>query len=129
MVLFRNGMDKNWFRTHFFLSFSTCKCSPSFWNRSESFFPEPVVLVHQLFTVNLMRLRAPAPYMFTAIWRIKRRKLQHEKLQQKKLNLGKIMKSRCYLLRSFKNTSLSYRIHCYCARSSNSLLSKGHSKD
>ena len=48
-------MDKNWFRTHFFLSFSKCKCSPSFWNRSESFFPEPVVLVHQLFTVNLMR--------------------------------------------------------------------------
>ena len=55
MVLFRNGTDKNRFRTHFFLSFPTCKRSFSFWNRSASFFPEPVALVHQLFTVNLMR--------------------------------------------------------------------------
>ena len=55
MVLFRNGTDKNWFPTHFFLSFPACKRSFSFWNRSASFFPEPVVLVHQLSTVNLMR--------------------------------------------------------------------------
>ena len=55
MVLFRNGTDKKRFRTHFFLSFPTCKRSFSFWNRSASFFAEPVVLVHQLFTVNLMR--------------------------------------------------------------------------
>ena len=55
MVLFRNGTDKNGFRTHFFLSFPTCKRSFSFWNRSASFFPEPVVLVHLLSTVNLMR--------------------------------------------------------------------------
>ena len=34
------------------------------------------------------------------------------------------MKSRCCLIRSFKNSSLIYRIHCYCARSSCSLLSK-----
>ena len=72
---------------------------------------------------NLMRF---APYIFAAIWRIKRIKLHHEKLQQKRLNHGKIMKSRCCLIRSFKNTSLSYRIHCYCARSSCSLLSKWH---
>ena len=56
MVLFRNGTDKNWFRTHFFLSFPTCKRSFSFWNRSASVFPEPAVLEHQLFTVNLMRV-------------------------------------------------------------------------
>ena len=55
MVLFRNGTDTNRFRTRFFLSFLTCKRSFSFWNRSVSFFPEPVVLVHLLFTVNLMR--------------------------------------------------------------------------
>ena len=36
------------------------------------------------------------------------------------------MKSRCCLIRSFKSTSLSYRIHCYCARSLCSLLSKRH---
>ena len=37
------------------------------------------------------------------------------------------MKSRCCLiLRSFKSTSLIYRIHCYCTRSSCSLLSKRH---
>ena len=66
------------------------------------------------------------PYIFAAIWRMKRRKLHHEKLQQKRLNLGQIMKSRCCLIRSFKNTSLSYRIHCYCARSWCSLLSKRH---
>ena len=123
MVLFRNGTDKNRFRTHFFLSFPTCKRSPSFWNRSASFFPEPVVLLRQPPTVNLMRF---TPYIFAAIWRIKRRKLHHEKLQQKRLNLGQIMKSRCCLIRSFKNTSQSYRIHCYCARSSCSLLSKRH---
>ena len=63
---------------------------------------------------------------FVATWRIKRRKLHHEKLQQKRLNLGKIIKSRCCLLHSFKNTSLSYRVHCYCSRSSCSLLSKRH---
>ena len=125
MVLFQNGTDKNRFRTHLFLSFPTCKRSPSFWNRSASFFPEPVVLLRQPFTVNLKRFTA---YILAAIWRIKRRKLHHEKLQQKRLNLGKIMKSRCRLLHSFKNTSLSrsYRIHCYCARSSSSLLSKRH---
>ena len=50
MVLFRNGTDKNGFRTHFFLSFPTCKRSPSFWNRSASFFPEPFVLLRQPFT-------------------------------------------------------------------------------
>ena len=55
MVLFRNGTDKNRFCTHFFLSFPSCKRSFSFLNRPASFFPEPVVLVHQLFTVNLMR--------------------------------------------------------------------------
>ena len=57
-----------------------CKRSPSFWNRSASFFPEPVVL-RQLFTVILMRF---TPYIFAAIWRIKRRKLHHEKLQHMK---------------------------------------------
>ena len=41
----RNGTDENRFRTHIFLSFPTCKRSPSFWNRSASFFPEPVVLL------------------------------------------------------------------------------------
>ena len=81
MVLFRNGTDKNRFRTHFFLSFPTSKRSPSFWNRSASFFPEPVVLVRQSFTVNLMRF---TPYIFAAIWQIKRRKLHHEKLQHMK---------------------------------------------
>ena len=55
MVLFRNGMDKNWFRAHFSLSFPTCKRSFSFWNRSVSFFPEPVVLVQHVFTVSLVR--------------------------------------------------------------------------
>ena len=65
----------------FFLSVSTCKRSPSFWNRSASFFPEPVVLLRQPFTVNLMRF---TPYIFAAIWRIKRRKLHHEKLQHMK---------------------------------------------
>ena len=120
MILFWNGMDKNWFRTHFFLSFPTCKRSPSFWNQCASFFPEPVVLLRHPLTVNLMHS------FFVAIWRIKRRKLHHEKLQQKRLNLGQIMKLRCCLLRSFKNTSLSYRIHCYCVLSSCSLLSKRH---
>ena len=38
MVLFRNGTDKNRFRTYFFLSFTMCKRTPSFWNRSASFF-------------------------------------------------------------------------------------------
>ena len=52
MVLFRNGTDKNRFRTHFFLSFPTCKRSPSFWNRSASFLPEPVFL-----RVGLKRMR------------------------------------------------------------------------
>ena len=61
--------------------FPTCKRSPSFWNRSASFFPEPVVLLRQPFTVNLMRF---TPYIFSAIWRIKRRKLHHEKLQHMK---------------------------------------------
>ena len=61
MVLFRNGTDKNRFRTHFFLSFPTCKRSPSFWNRSASFFPEPEDLLRQPFTVNLMRF---TPYIF-----------------------------------------------------------------
>ena len=56
-----------------------------------------------------------APYIFAAKWRIKIGKLPHEKLQQKRLNLGKIMKSQCCLIRSFKNTSLSHRVHCYCA--------------
>ena len=50
MVLFRNGTDQNGFRTHFFLSFPTCKRSPSFWNRYASFFPEPVFLLRQPFT-------------------------------------------------------------------------------
>ena len=81
MVLFRNGTDKNWFRTHFFLSFPTSKRSPSFWNRSASFFLEPVVLIRQLFTVNFIRF---TPYIFAAIWRIKRGKLRHEKLQHMK---------------------------------------------
>ena len=81
MVLFQNGTDKNRFRTHFFLSFPTCKRSPSFWNRSASFFPEPVVLLRQPFTVSLMRF---TPYIFVAIWRIKRRKLQNEKLHATK---------------------------------------------
>ena len=104
---FRNKTDKNWSRTHFFFSFPTCKRSPSFWNRSASFFPEPVVLLRQPFTVNLMRF---TPYIFAAIWRIKRRKLHHEKLKQKRLNLGKIMKSRCQcLLRSFKRERESTR--------------------
>ena len=49
MVLFRNGTDKNRSRTPFF-SFPTCKRSPFFWNRSASFFPEPVVLLRQPFT-------------------------------------------------------------------------------
>ena len=64
------------------------------------------------------------------IWQIKRRKLHHEKLQHMKAvePLGKIMMSRCCLIRSFKNTSLSYRIHCYYARSSCSLLSKRQKK-
>ena len=120
MVLFRNGTDENRFRTHFFLSVPTCKRSPSFWNRSASFFfPEPVVLLRQPFTVNLMRF---TPYIVAAMCRIKRRKLHHKK----RLNLGKIIKSRCCLIRSFKNTSLSYEIHCYYARSSCSLLSKRH---
>ena len=118
----RNGTDKNRFSTDFFLSFPTCKRSPSFWNRSASFFPEPVVLLRQP-TVNLMRL---TPYIFAAIWRIKRRKLHQEKLQQKRVNLGQIMKSRCCFIRSFKNTSLSYRIHCYYSQSSCSLRWKRH---
>ena len=50
MALFRIGTDKNRFRTHVFLSFPTCKRSPSFWNGSASFFPEPVVLRRQPFT-------------------------------------------------------------------------------
>ena len=81
MVLFPIGTDKNRFRTHFFVSFPTCKRSPSFWNRSASFFPEPVVLLRQPFTVNLMRF---TPYIFAAIWRIQRKKLHHEKLQHLK---------------------------------------------
>ena len=109
MVLFRNGTDKNRFRTHFFLSFPTSKRSPSFWNRSASFFPEPVFLLRQPFTDK--------PHAFYALHLCsnmadKRRKLHHEKLQKKRLNLGKIM-SRCFLIRCSKNTSLSYRIHCY----------------
>ena len=39
--------------------FPRCKRSPSFWNRSESFFPEPEILLRQPFTANLMRF---APY-------------------------------------------------------------------
>ena len=58
------------------------KRSPSFWNRSASFFPEPVVLLRQPFTVNPMRFNTP--YIFAAIWRINRRKLHHEKLQHMK---------------------------------------------
>ena len=81
MVLFRVGTDKNRFRTHLFVSFPTCKRSPSFWNRSASFFPEPVVLLRQPFTVNLMRF---TPYIFAALWWIKRKKLHHEKLQHMK---------------------------------------------
>ena len=87
MVLFRNGTDKNRFRTHFLLSFPTCKRSPSFWNRSASFFLETVVLLRQPLTVNLMRF---TPYIFAAIWRIKRRKLHHEKLQQKRWTLDRL---------------------------------------
>ena len=101
MVLFRNGTDKNGFRTHLFLSFPTCKRSPSFWNRSASFFPEPVVPLRQPFAD---KPHVFTPYIFAAIWWVKRRKLHHEKLQQKRLNLGKIIKSRCCLIRSFKNT-------------------------
>ena len=36
------------------------------------------------------------------------------------------MKSRCCLVRSFRNTFLSYRINCFCAQSSRSLLWKRH---
>ena len=56
-------------------------------------------------------LRPPVPYIYEAIRRIKRTKLHHEKLQHKRLIFGKIVNSRCCLLRDFKNT-------CYCARSS-----------
>ena len=109
----------------FFFLFQRVNARPFFWNRSASFFPEPVVLLRQPFSLNLMRF---TPYIFTAIWRIRRTKLHHEKLQQKRLNLGKTMKSRCCLLRSFRKhfPELHYRIHCYCAQSSCSLLSKRH---
>ena len=95
MVLFRIGTDKNRFRTHVFLSFPTCKRSPSFWNGSASFFPEPVVLRRQSFTDK--------PHAFYSLhlrsnMADKTRKLHHEKLQQKRLNLGKI------IIRSFENT-------------------------
>ena len=80
MVLFRNGTDKNRFHTHFFLSFPTCKRSPSL-EPIRVVFSDPVVLLRQPFTVNLTRF---TPYIFAAICRIKRRKLHHEKLQHMK---------------------------------------------
>ena len=126
MVLFRNGTDRNWSRTHFSLSFPTCKRSPSFWNRSTSFFPEPVVLLSQPFQCK--PYASVTPYIFAAIWPDKKKKAAPRKAATKAVKLWKEveMKSRCCLIRSFKNTSLSYRIHCYCPRSSCSLLSKRH---
>ena len=127
MVLFRNGTDKNGFRTHIFLSSPTCKRSPSFWNRSGSLYPEPVVLLRQPFTDKPHAVYARHLRRNMA----EKKKAAPRKAATKAVNLGKIMKSRCCLIRSFINTSLSYRIHCYCARSSCSLLSKRHknSKD
>ena len=81
MVLFRNETDKTIGSVpNFFLYFPACKHSPLFGtDRSASVFPEPGVLLRQPFTVNFMRF---TPYILAVIWRIKRRKLQHEKLQQ-----------------------------------------------
>ena len=56
----------------------------------------------------------------------KNKKAAPRKAQNKSGWTSEIMKSRCCLIRSFKNTSLSFRIHCYCAQSSCSLLSKRH---
>ena len=108
----------------FFFLFQRVNARPLFGTDPRRFnFPEPVVLLRQPFAD---KPHAFTPYIFAAIWWVKRRKLHHEKLQQKRLNLGKIITSRCCLIRSFKNTSLSYRMHCYCHRSSRSLLSKRH---
>ena len=115
--LFRNATDKNRFRTHFFLLFffQRVNARPLFGTDPRRFFLSLWSFYVSRLLQSLCVLRPTAPYIFAAKWRVKIRKLPHEKLQQKRLNLGKIMKSQCCLIRSFKNTSLSHRIHCYCA--------------
>ena len=107
----------------FFFLFQRVNARPLFGTDPRHFFLSLRSFYVSRLLINLMRF---TPCIFAAIWRIKRRKLHHEKLQQKRLNLGKIMKSRCCLIRSFKNASLSYPIHCCWARSSCSLPSKRH---
>ena len=113
----------------FFFLFRGINARPIFGTDKRRFFPESLVLLRQLFTVNLIRF---TPYIFAAIWignMADKKEAETTKSCNKSGWTLEIMKSRCCLIRTFKNTSLSYRIHCCCARSSCSLLSKRHKND
>ena len=103
MALFRKATINTRFRNRFFLSFTTCKRSSSFQYRFASFFPEPVLLLPQLFTVNRMRFTT---YMFAAKWRRKCGEFEREEtangcsMQQrpKRLNSGNTTRLRYVVL-------------------------------
>ena len=65
--LFRNGSDKNWFRTHFSVSFPSCKRKKRLWVPVPSSFSEPAVVFagsnsYGPLSNNRVNRSVPVPY-------------------------------------------------------------------